>query len=148
MMWAVALTGGLLCGTSAQAAEPYLTAALGDVVVKLVEVEPKVTQVVVDDKTIFEDRESTQVSFVNAYTVQGRWMALLQTETGAKDCPARFRILDLGAPKPSVSLPFGSCSDAAQVTTSETALTVSMPVPSSKETAAWTYQGGRIARSR
>ena len=139
----------LLCGgLAARAAEPRLTAALGDVVVKLVDVQPKVTQVIVNDATIFEDRESKLLSFVNAYTVDGRWMALLQSDTGAKDCPTRFRVLDLGAPTPSVSLPFGSCSDALQVTTADGALTVSMPVPPGSDTAAWTYRNGRIARSR
>ncbi|MBP2233011.1 hypothetical protein J2847_006346 [Azospirillum agricola] len=143
-----ALAGGLLCGMPARAAEPRLTAALGDTVVKLIDVGPKVTRVVVDESTVFEDRESTLVSFVNAYTVQGRWMALLQTDTGAKDCPTRFRVLDLGAPKPSLSLPFGSCSDAAQVSTADNALTVSMPVPKDGGTAAWTYRDGRVARTR
>ncbi len=149
-MWvaAVLLTGGLLAGASAQAAEPRLTAALGDVVVKLVDAGPKVTQVIVDDHTVFEDRESAKVSFVNAYTVQGRWMALLQADSDAKDCPTRFRILDLGAPKPSVSLPFGSCSDQAEVATSDGGLTVSMPVPTGTGTAAWVYSNGRVARSR
>lgn len=145
---AAALAGGLLSGTPGHAQEPRLTAALGDVVVQLVDVAPKVTRVVVNDATVFEDRESTLISFVNAYTVQGRWMALLQADTGAEDCPTRFRILDLGAPKPSVSLPFGSCSDAAQVTAADSGLVVSMPVRSGTETAAWTYRDGRIARSR
>lgn len=146
---AAALAGGLVFGAPAQAVEPRLTAALGDVVLKLVDIEPKVTRVIVDDTVVFEDRESTSVTFVNAYTVQGRWMALLQADTGAKECPTRFRILDLGAPKPTVSLPFGSCSDAAQVATTDSALTVSMPVPpGTAATAAWTYSNGRIARSR
>ncbi len=146
---AAALAAGLLGGVSvAQAEATRLTAALGDEVVKLVDVAPKVTRVIVNDAAVFEDHESTLVSFVNAYTIQGRWMALFQADSGNKDCPTRFRILDLGAPKPSMSLPFGSCSDAAQVATTDGVLTVSMPVPAGSETAAWTYRDGRIARTR
>jgi hypothetical protein len=147
---AVALVGGFLmtAGMAQAADEPRLTAALGDEVFKLIDVAPKVTRVVVNDATVFEDRDSALVTFVNAYTINGHWMLLLKAESGAKDCPARFRVLELSAPKPRVSLPFGSCSDAAEVSTEGGVLTVSMPVPAATETAAWTYRDGRIGRTR
>ncbi|WP_298375273.1 hypothetical protein [Azospirillum sp.] len=138
----------LAAGLAQAAEEPRLTAALGDAVFKLIDVAPKVTRVVVDDATVFEDRDSALVTFVNAYTIDGRWMLLLKAESGAKDCPARFRVLELSAPKPRVSLPFGSCSDTAEVSTDGGVLTVSMPVPAATETAAWTYRDGRVARTR
>lgn len=147
---AVALASGLLmtAGVAQAVEEPRLTAAFGEEVFKLIDVAPKVTRVVVNDATVLEDRDSALVTFVNAYTIDGRWMLLLKAESGAKDCPARFRIVELSTPKPHVSLPFGSCSDAAEVSTEGGVLTVAMPVPSATETAAWTYRDGRIGRTR
>ncbi|PWC35774.1 hypothetical protein TSO352_11085 [Azospirillum sp. TSO35-2] len=148
-----AVAGSLLFGAlsapwPAQAAEPRLTAALGNTVLTMTDIGPKHTQVAVNDATVFEDRESETLSFVGAYPLKDRWIALFQADTGIKDCPTRFRILEIGGPKPVVSFPFGSCSDAAEVTIVDNAMTVSMPLPAGGGEAAWTFRDGRIARTR
>ncbi len=145
---ALAMGAVLTVGSANAADEPRLTAALGDEVLKLIDLAPKGTKVLVNDATVLEDRDSALVSFVNAYTLDGRWLLLLKADSEAKDCPARFRVLELSAPKPRVSPPFGSCSDVAEVATDGGVMTVTMPVPASKDTAAWTYRDGRIARTR
>nr|WP_255635769.1 hypothetical protein [Azospirillum sp. 412522] len=134
--------------TSADAAEPRLMAALGNTVLTMTDIGPKHTQVSVNDKPVFEDKESDMLSFVGAYSLKDRWIALFQSDTGAKDCPTRFRILEVGGPQPTVSYPFGSCSDAAQVTIDNDTLTVSMPQPGGGADAAWTYRNGRIGRTK
>lgn len=147
---------GLAAG-GAQAREVLLTAAIGNEVVQLVAPAPKVIQVLVNDTVVYEDRESASLAFVNAYNAQGRWLVLLQQNADG-GCAARYRVLDLAGPKPSVSLPFGTCSAAPEVSMKDRALTVSMPVTDgkaadgksadSKGTAAWTYQDGRLMRLR
>ncbi|WP_245636809.1 hypothetical protein [Azospirillum thiophilum] len=144
-----AVAGSLVIATgSVQAAEPRLMAALGNTVLTVTDIGPKHTQVSVDETPVFDDKESDMLSFVGAYSMKDRWVALFQSDTGAKDCPTRFRIVEVGGTKPLVSYPFGSCSDAAQVTIDGDTLTVSMPVPAGGGDAAWTYSKGRIARSR
>ncbi|WP_448203286.1 hypothetical protein [Azospirillum sp. sgz302134] len=127
-----------------------VTAAVGNEVVQLVEPAPKVTQVVVNDRVVFEEHDGPALSFVNAYDVKGRWLVLLQQ--GAEGgCAARYRVLDLSGAKPGVSPPFGTCSEAAEVATADRALTVSMPIPGGaggKATAAWSYLDGRLTRLR
>ncbi len=150
-MAAAAAFAGLAAG-GAQARDVLLTAAIGSEVVQLVAPAPKVIQVLVNDSVVYEDRESTSLAFVNAYNAQGRWLVLLQQNADG-GCAARYRVLDLAGPKPSVSLPFGTCSTAPEVTMKDRALTVSMPVTDgksadSKSTAAWTYQDGRLFRLR
>lgn len=135
-------------GSSADAAEPRLMAALGNTVLTMTDVGPKHTQVSVNDKPVFEDKESDMLSFVGAYSLKERWIALFQADTGAKDCPTRFRILEVGGPQPLVSYPFGSCSDAAQVTIDNDVLTISMPQPGGGGEAAWTYRNGKIGRTK
>ncbi|MBP2302488.1 hypothetical protein [Azospirillum picis] len=138
----------MIAALPAQAAEPRLTAALGNTILTMTDVGPKHVRVSVDDTPIFDDTESEALSFVGAYSLKDRWIALFQADSGTKDCPTRFRIIEIGGPKPVVSYPFGSCSDAAQVTIDGDTLTVSMPVPAGGGDAAWTYRGGRIARTR
>ncbi|WP_247894484.1 hypothetical protein [Azospirillum sp. B510] len=142
------LSVGFGIAASAAAAEPRLMAALGNNVLTMTDVAPKHTQVSVDDKPVFEDKESAMLSFVGAYSLKDRWIALFQADTGAKDCPTRFRILELGGTQPMVSFPFGSCSDAAQVSIDNDTLTVSMPQPGGGGEAAWTYRNGKVGRSR
>ncbi|AWK88431.1 hypothetical protein DEW08_20370 [Azospirillum thermophilum] len=137
-----------LAGGRAMASDTILTAALGDEVLQLIEDQPKVTRIVVNEKTVFEDRESHTVAFYNAYQVQGRWMVLFQHEGDAKDCPARYRVLDLSGPAPRMSLPFGTCSKEPEVATADGVLTVSMPNPAGGPAASWTYRDGRISRTR
>ena len=133
---------------SADAAEPRLMAALGNTVLTMTDLGPKHTQVSVNDRPVFEDKESDLLSFVGAYSLKERWIALFQADTGAKDCPTRFRILEVGGPQPLVSYPFGSCSDAAQVTIDNDVLTISMPQPGGGGEAAWTYRNGKIGRTK
>lgn len=149
---ATAAVFAALVAGGAQARDVLLTAAIGNEVVQLVAAAPKVTQVLVNDTMVYEDRESASLAFVNAYNAQGRWLVLLQQNTDG-GCAARYRVLDLSGPKPSVSLPFGTCSAAPEIAMKDRALTVSMPVTDGKSkdgkgTAAWTYQDGRLTRLR
>lgn len=136
----------------ARAADILLSAAVGDETVQLVQAAPKVMQVVVNDKVVYEDRDGASFAFVNAYNLQGRWLVLLR-QSADGGCAARFRVLDLSAAKPSVSLPFGTCSTAPEVAMADRTLTVSMPVTdgkgaAAKGTAAWNYQEGMLVRVR
>lgn len=149
-----AMVAGLVAAgpDGARAADILLSAAVGNETVQLVQAAPKVMQVVVNDKVVFEDRDGASFAFVNAYNLQGRWLVLLRQSAG-NGCAARFRVLDLSAAKPSVSLPFGTCSTAPEVVTADRTLTVSMPVTdakgaAAKGTAAWNYQEGTLVRVR
>lgn len=124
-----------------------VSAAIGNEVVQMVELGPKVIQVTVNDRVVYEDREGRTLSFVNAYNMEGRWLVLLQESVDGK-CAARFRVLDLGGAKPSVSLPFGTCSDAPKVEQADRTLTVSLPASDGKSTAAWNYRDGMLVRMR
>ncbi|TWA64429.1 hypothetical protein FBZ82_110121 [Azospirillum brasilense] len=124
-----------------------VSAAIGNEVVQMVELGPKVIQVTVNDRVVYEDREGRTVSFVNAYNMEGRWLVLLQESVDGK-CAARFRVLDLGGAKASVSLPFGTCSDAPKVEQADRTLTVSLPASDGKSTAAWNYRDGMLVRMR
>lgn len=142
------LSAVLMAVGPAGAADVRLTAAIGNETLQLVEAGPKLNRVLVNERVVFEDRDSRSLSFVNAYNLQGRWLVLLQQNGDGGNCPARFRVLDLSGPQPSVSLPFGTCSDAPEIATAGRALTVSMPVTDGKGSAAWSYQDGRLARVR
>lgn len=174
----LAVAAGAALAADAKSEDPRIVAALGNEVLQLFEDAPSVTRIVVNDRTIFEDRDSKTVELVNAYQVQGRWLAVFQHTTGAKDCPVRFRVLDLGNPvdigeekpvgkpgakggikvaaspattarvEPRMSAPFGTCSDAAEIAAAETGLTVSMPPPQGGTPVAWTYRNGQMARTR
>jgi len=141
-----ALMATVMAAGSAHASEVRLTAAIGNEIVQLVEAAPKVNRVLVNERVVFEDRDSRSLSFVNAYNLQGRWLVLLQQNEDGGGCAARYRVLDLSGAQPSVSLPFGTCSDAPEVATTDRVLTVSMPVTEGKGTAAWSYMDGRLAR--
>ncbi|MBP2292030.1 hypothetical protein [Azospirillum rugosum] len=149
---------GVMVGSDgARAADILLSAAVGEETVQLVQAAPKVMQVVVNDKVVYEDRDGASFAFVNAYNLQGRWLVLLR-QSADGGCAARFRVLDLTAAKPTVSLPFGTCSEAPQVAMADRTLTVSMPVidgkgtdgkrAAAKGTAAWNYQEGMLVRVR
>ncbi|AIB11232.1 hypothetical protein ABAZ39_04220 [Azospirillum argentinense] len=149
----VTATIGAAAIATAQAADDrsgaavLVSAAIGNEVVQMVELGPKVIQVTVNDRVVYEDREGRTLSFVNAYNMEGRWLVLLQESVDGK-CAARFRVLDLGGTKPSVSLPFGTCSDAPKVEQAERTLTVSLPASDGKSTAAWNYRDGMLVRMR
>lgn len=149
----VATAGFTAVGVSgARAGDVLLSAAVGNETVQLVELSPKVMQVVVNEKVVYEDRDGASFAFVNAYNLQGRWLVLLQQSAG-EGCAARYRVLDLSGPKPSVSLPFGTCSNAPEIALADRALTVSMPLPDAKGaagkgSAAWSYQDGQLVRLR
>lgn len=135
------------------AAQVRLSAALGNETLQLVEDAPGINRVLVNGTTVFEDRSSRSIALVNAVQVQGRWLVILRHEGGGQDkgrdgCAAQYRVLDLAALKPAVSLPFGTCGEAVELATPGDVLTVSMPTPDGKATASWTYKDGRIARTR
>ncbi len=142
------VAAGVVTAIPAGAADVRLQAAIGDETLQLVEDGPNLNRVVVNGRVVFEDRDSRSVAFVNAYNLQGRWLVLLQHNGDGGNCAARYRVLDLSGPQPSVSFPFGTCSDAPEVATAGQALTVSMPADDGKGTAAWSYQEGRLARVR
>ncbi|MCW2236414.1 hypothetical protein [Azospirillum canadense] len=146
------VTGAVVGPNGARAADILLSAAVGDETVQLVQAAPKVMQVVVNDKVVYEDRDGASFAFVNAYNLQGRWLVLLR-QSADGGCAARFRVLDLSAAKPTVSLPFGTCSTAPEVAMADRTLTVSMPITdgkgaAAKGTAAWNYQEGMLVRVR
>ncbi|MBP2312557.1 hypothetical protein [Azospirillum soli] len=145
---AMVTTAGVMAVIPASAADVRLQAAIGNETLQLVEDGPKLNRVIVNERVVFEDRDSRSIAFVNAYNLQGRWLVLLQHNGDGGNCAARYRVLDLSGPQPSVSLPFGTCSDAPEVATAGQALTVSMPANDGKSTAAWSYQAGRLARVR
>lgn len=156
---AVSLMAGVaaVAAGEARAADILLSAAVGNETVQLVQAAPKVMQIVVNDKVVHEDRDGATFAFVNAYNLQGRWLVLLR-QSAEGGCAARFRVLDLSEAKPSVSLPFGTCSAAPEVATADRILTVSMPVTDAREAgtkgaaakgiAAWNYQEGTLVRVR
>ena len=124
-----------------------VSAAIGNEVVQMIELGPKVIQVTVNDRVVYEDREGRTLSFVNANNMEGHWLVLLQESVDGK-CAARYRVLDLGGAKPSVSLPFGTCSDSPKVELADRTLTVSLPASDGKSTAAWNYREGTLVRMR
>lgn len=94
----LAATAATALAAEAKNEDPRIVAALGNEVLQLFEDAPSVTRIVVNDRTVFEDRDSKSVALINAYQVKGRWLAVFQHTSEAKDCPVRFRVLDLGNP--------------------------------------------------
>lgn len=140
-------TGAAWAAENRPGAAVLVSAAIGNEVVQMIELGPKVIQVTVNDRVVYEDREGRTLSFVNAYNMEGRWLVLLQESVDGK-CAARYRVLDLGGAKPAVSLPFGTCSDAPKVELADRTLTVSLPGTDGKSTAAWNYRDGMLVRTR
>ena len=139
--------GAVRAANDQPGAAVLVSAAIGNEVVQMIEFGPKAIQVTVNDRVVYEDREGRTLSFVNAYNMEGHWLVLLQESVDGK-CAARYRVLDLGGAKPSVSLPFGTCSDSPKVELADRTLTVSLPASDGKSTAAWNYRDGTLVRMR
>jgi hypothetical protein len=137
-----------LAALPVQASEIRLSAAIGNNLVQIIEDEPKAIRVTVNDKTVLEERKSQTIGLVDVYTTKERWFVLLRQTSGDSACPVSYRILDLPAGAPSVSFPFGSCSEDLEVGIADETMTVSMPVKAGTGKAAWTYAEGKLFRSR
>lgn len=138
----------LLAALPATAAEVRLSAAVGDSLVQIVEDAPQAIRVTVNEKTVLDERRSQAVGLVNVYNAKQRWLLLLRQTSADASCPVSYRILDLGTETPSVSFPFGSCSEELEVAVEEGMLTVSMPGKATGTKSAWTYADGTLFRSR